>query len=372
MSPGPRNPPPGSAFGPVTTMRIHAAILAAALAGHACAQWTSPPTTGAGVVYRTFWSPTAQATVSYHVSLPVAYGTDPAARFPVVYWLHGSGSPIAGIPAMASWFRNATAAGKLPPVIVVFPFGMGASMWCDSKDGAVPMESVVIDDLIPEVDASFRTIASRRGRVLEGFSMGGAGSGRLGLRRPDLFAGISLLGAGPMQLDFMDAPKGTDVPARNRSALFEAVWGSDPAYYLAEHPWTVASQRAAANVALCTKVRIGVGATDAMLAPNLDFHEHLTVLGVPHGLTVVPGVGHDPMLTLQGLGEEGWAFYRDSFATPCPQPADLDCSGAVDGADLGQLVGEWGPGHGVGDINGNGTVDGIDLGMLLSAWGPVA
>jgi len=148
--------------------------------------------------------------------------------------------------------------------------------------------------------------------------MGGAGSGRLGLRRPDLFAGISLLGAGPMQLDFMDAPKGTDVPPRNRAALFEAVWGSDPAYYLAEHPWTIASQRAAAHVALCTKVRIGVGATDAMLASNLD------------------------------------------------------CSGAVDGVDLGQLLGEWGPGHGVGDINGNGTVDGVDLGMLLGAWGPVA
>lgn len=135
--------------------------------------------------------------------------------------------------------------------------------------------------------------------------MGGAGSGRLGLRRPDLFAGISLLGAGPMQLDFMEAPKGTDVPLRNRAALFEAVWGSDPAYYLAEHPWTVASQRAAAHVALCTKVRIGVGASDAMLAPNLDFHAHLTGLGVPHALAVVPGVGHDPMLTLQGLGEEG-------------------------------------------------------------------
>ena len=44
---------------------------------------------------------------------------------------------------------------------------------------------------------------------------------------------------------------------------------------------------------------------------------------------------------------------------------------ASGGADLGKLVGEWGPGHGVGDINGNGTVDGVDLGMLLAAWGPV-
>jgi hypothetical protein len=289
----------------------------------------------------------------------------------VLYWLHGSGSPISGIPGLSSWFSSAMAQGKIPPMLVVFPNGAGASMWCDSKDGTVPMESVVIDDLIPHVDATFRTIASRRGRIVEGFSMGGAGAGRLGFRRPDLFAGISMLGAGPMQLDFMDAPKGTDVPPRNRAALYEAVWGSDPAYYLQQHPWTIVADRASAHVALCTQVRIGCGELDAMLQPNLDFHGHLTSLGVPHGVVVVPEVGHSPQQTLVGLGEEGWAFYRAALDTPCAQPADLDCSGAVDGADLSQLLSAWGPGHGVADIDGSGAIDGTDLGLLLAAWGPV-
>ena len=356
-------------------MRTLGSILTIAFLGTAAgpcfAQWTTPPVTGPGLAYRTFYSPTVQATVSYHISLPVAYDQNPTARFPVIYWLHGSGSPIAGIPSVNSWFRNATAQGRIPPVIVVFPNGAGASMWCDSKDGAVPMESVVINDLLPQVDATYRTIASRRGRVVEGFSMGGAGSGRLGLRRPDLFAGISMLGAGPMQLDFMDAPKGTDVPPRNRAALYEAVWGSDPAYYLAEHPWTIAADRASVHATLCTKLRIGVGALDAMLPSNVDFHDHLNALGLPHTLTVVPNVGHDAWLTLQGLGPSTWDFYLEAFATPCPQAADLDCSGAVDGSDLGQLLSQWGPGHGGGDLNGNGTVDGEDLAAMLAAWGPV-
>ncbi|MFO0873233.1 MAG: hypothetical protein U0575_04595 [Phycisphaerales bacterium] len=54
-------------------------------------------------------------------------------------------------------------------------------------------------------------------------------------------------------------------------------------------------------------------------------------------------------------------------APPCP--ADLDGNGAVDGADLGLLLGQWGVG-GSGDLDGNGIVDGADLGLLLGAWGP--
>ncbi len=41
----------------------------------------------------------------------------------------------------------------------------------------------------------------------------------------------------------------------------------------------------------------------------------------------------------------------------------------VDGADLGVLLGAWGPGDGVADINGDAVVDGADLGLLVAAWG---
>ncbi|HMN95065.1 MAG TPA: dockerin type I domain-containing protein [Phycisphaerales bacterium] len=51
--------------------------------------------------------------------------------------------------------------------------------------------------------------------------------------------------------------------------------------------------------------------------------------------------------------------------------ADLDGSGAIDGADLGALLAAWGPvgGGGPADFNGDGVVDGADLGTLLSSWG---
>lgn len=49
---------------------------------------------------------------------------------------------------------------------------------------------------------------------------------------------------------------------------------------------------------------------------------------------------------------------------------DLDGDGDVDGADLGALLGSWGPCSGCpADINGNGVIDGADLGILLGHWG---
>ena len=49
---------------------------------------------------------------------------------------------------------------------------------------------------------------------------------------------------------------------------------------------------------------------------------------------------------------------------------DLNGDGAVDGVDLGALLGAWGAGTSAGDLNDDGAVDGVDLGVLLGAWGP--
>ncbi|MFM7052164.1 MAG: hypothetical protein ACKOYN_08545 [Planctomycetota bacterium] len=55
------------------------------------------------------------------------------------------------------------------------------------------------------------------------------------------------------------------------------------------------------------------------------------------------------------------------IAAPCP--ADLDASGAVDAADLAQLLAQWGA-VGTADLDGSGAVDAADLAALLAAWGP--
>ncbi len=56
---------------------------------------------------------------------------------------------------------------------------------------------------------------------------------------------------------------------------------------------------------------------------------------------------------------------------PAPAcPGDFDSSGNVDGADLGQLLANWGPCAACAfDLNGDAVVDGADLGELLAGWG---
>jgi hypothetical protein len=67
-------------------------------------------------------------------------------------------------------------------------------------------------------------------------------------------------------------------------------------------------------------------------------------------------------------------YGRGAWRSPMPLAADLNLDGTVNGADLGILLGEWGPCTGPGwgcrgDLNRDGAVTGADLGVLLGQWG---
>jgi hypothetical protein len=59
----------------------------------------------------------------------------------------------------------------------------------------------------------------------------------------------------------------------------------------------------------------------------------------------------------------------DAGPTTPPCPTDVTGDGAVDGADLATLLGNW-ANAGVADFDRSGAVDGADLATLLGAWGP--
>lgn len=271
-------------------------------------EWVTPAVSAPHLVQRLFHSAAAKTDVSYHIYIPDSYETDPARRFPVIYWLHGHGGGVQALPLVVEYFDRAMRLGKIPPALVVFPNGMAESMWCNSKDGAVPMETVVIDELVPQVDAAWRTIPSRAGRLIEGFSMGGYGAARLGMKYPELFGAISLLGAGPMQVEFT-ASAGPRNLAADRARILQNVYGGDQAYFRALSPWALAEQQADALRGR-TRLRIVVGDQDAMQGPNLDFAARVSRLHIPHVFHLVPNVAHQPLRLLQALGDANWEFYR--------------------------------------------------------------
>ena len=278
--------------------------------GEAESQWVTPAIRAPRLQRRTFDSAAAKSKVSYHIYTPEQYDREKERRFPVLYWLHGTGGGMEGVRYLAAHFDGAIRAGKTPPLLVVFANGLNASMWCDSKDGRVPMETVVVKELVPHVDATFRTIASREGRLIEGFSMGGYGAARLGFKYHDIFGAVSILAGGPLDREFA-GPRAIATPAE-RARILQTVYGGDIDYFKAQSPWVLAEQNAAA-VRGNTRVRQVIGDRDPTLSLNRVFDAHLTRLGIPHGFTVLPAVAHDPRAVLDALGEGNWEFYRAVF-----------------------------------------------------------
>ncbi len=269
--------------------------------------WVTEDADVSRVAFRTFESEAAAGKVSYHVYAPQEYD-EPNVRLPVLYWLHGTLGGVAGIRPLAAHFDAEIRAGRMPPMLVVFVNGLPRRLWADSKPGSAPVETVFITELIPEVDRVYRTVAAREGRILEGFSMGGYGAARLGFRHPDVFAGISILAGGPLDLE-LDGPRARSNP-RLREFLIRDVCGGDLDYFRSLSPWTLAETAAAPLRDRRTVIRQAVGTRDDTRELNRRFHERMTALGIAHGYHEIPGVGHDAAAVLAALAAADGDFYR--------------------------------------------------------------
>jgi pimeloyl-ACP methyl ester carboxylesterase len=273
--------------------------------------WVTPPVQAPGVEYRVLASPAVGGNVSYHVWLPPQYASEPDRRFPVLVWLHGSGGGLAGIAPLAAVFDAAVRAGQLPPLIVVFPNGLPDGMWCDAASGLQPVESMLMQDLIPDVDARYRTLPVARARIVEGFSMGGYGAARLGLKYRERFAGFSMLGAGPMQLDFL-AEGSNLVPLAERIRILNLVYGGSTAIFEAQSPWRIA-EGLAPTWPTGVPIRIAIGAQDPTVPANRAFRDHLVSLGIARRYTEVPGVGHSTIPLIEAMGDAYFSFHREAL-----------------------------------------------------------
>ena len=277
------------------------------------AEWLDPDH-GApnGTQYQTFTSAVLGQEVSYLVWLPPGY-EQVTKRFAVIYWLHGMGANQRGGASMfVPQVEAAMKEGKLPPCIVVSVNGMVRSFYCDSSDGQLPMESVIIKDLIRHVDATYRTIAKREGRVIEGYSMGGYGAAHLGFKYPELFGTVVINAGALLDPNLTNAPK--DGP------MF-AVFGEDSARRVAEHPLTLARQNA--EKLHGTHIRIGCGSLDGLLPRNLELHELLTQLGIEHEYEVVPGVAHESPRYYRELGTKVYEFHGKCLTGGAGAPAPI-------------------------------------------------
>lgn len=184
-------------------MRTIATLLAAAgvlLASGSVVSAGGAAATAAGTVTTaSFPSPTLGETISYNVYLPAGY-PEPGRRYPVLYLLHGRGDTMSAWTRVAGDLDALIAGGEIPPVIAIMPDAPSssrASYYVDSAyDGADPgrkVETAFVRDLVPHVDATYRTLVGRFGRAIAGYSMGGYGALRYSLVYPELFGASIVL-----------------------------------------------------------------------------------------------------------------------------------------------------------------------------------
>ena len=147
-----------------------------------------------------FWSAHTKELHHAFVYTPPQYEKSKK-KYPVLYLQHGWGENEY------AWFNqgranlimdNLIADGKIEPFIVVTTYGMTNGVRIGGLSGFNygEFEKVLCDDLVPYVDAHFRTIAKKESRAMAGLSMGGMETHAITLARPEMFAYYGLLSGG--------------------------------------------------------------------------------------------------------------------------------------------------------------------------------
>jgi S-formylglutathione hydrolase FrmB len=174
-------------------------------------------------------SPGLAAPVRVLVMTPPSYEGAPARRFPVLYFLHdGSGDEnVLFREGIADALDAGMREGRIPEMLVVSPRGVG-TWFVDAPNGGPDAPSMyatfLTKALVPFVDARYRTIASRGGRLAAGISMGGYGALRWALAEPGLFSAAGGLSPALQQMCW---PAVEAMPFFIRPSLKRA-FGRDP------------------------------------------------------------------------------------------------------------------------------------------------
>jgi enterochelin esterase-like enzyme len=160
-------------------------------------------------------------------------------RYPVLYLQHGMGEgetswAIQG--KMQHIMDNAIASGEAVPMLVVMesgdikqPFGGGNNQAGRSEYGAT-FYPVLLNDLIPYIDANFRTKSDRENRAMAGLSWGGHQTFDVVLQNLDKFAWLGTFSGAIFGLDVKTAYNGVFANADEFNKKIHYMymnWGSD-------------------------------------------------------------------------------------------------------------------------------------------------
>lgn len=239
--------------------------------------------------------------VGYNVLLPDGY-SESDRRYPVVYWLHGLGGNENSGSRLAPTIRTLVEENDIVPMVFVFVNGGANTMYADSADGELQAETAIIEELIGHIDGKYRTVAERRGRAIEGFSMGGYGALMLGAKHPQLFCSV---------LAYAGALHDNETLSTGRTEIYEQMFGNEEAFNESSpYHWI---RENAGTVRDTLPIRMVIGTRDQTMVYNEKYRELLRELEIPHEYEIVEGMGHNIAGYYGAVGLQGLRFLEKHF-----------------------------------------------------------
>lgn len=150
---------------------------------------------------------------------PPGYDKDAKKRYPVLYLQHGGGENETGWSSQGHAnliMDNLIAEGKAKPFIIVMdngswsmarpPAGERPAQW-PPKGWADGFTKTLLEDIIPMIDANYRTLADQQHRAMAGLSMGGMQTRVITLAHPEVFSHVGIFSGGSITTeDLTNAP----------------------------------------------------------------------------------------------------------------------------------------------------------------------
>ena len=243
----------------------------------------------------TVFSCAMQKNLHAAVTTPSSYQNG-SEKYPVVYLLHG------GSGAFSDWHKKVTEPGLVGrmaeeyKLIIVTP-GVGpSSYYYDSPMmDSVRYETYMVDELIPYIDRTFRTLAKKESRAITGLSMGGHGAITLSAKHPELFIAAGSM-SGVMNIDTRMWNVNDDFRILRLKGQKDML-GADLNYEGPEfNKYTavgLVNQMKSNGLALI----IDCGVDDFLISTNRQIHQLLLENGTPHEYIERPGAHTWPYWT---------------------------------------------------------------------------
>lgn len=162
----------------------------------------------------TYFSKTNNSMRRCFIYTPPGYDKDSNKRYPVLYLQHGGGENETGWSSQGHAnliMDNLIADGKANPFIIVMDNGnwnMAPPSQADRNSGNWPPKGwadgftkTLLQDIIPMIDANYRTLADQEHRAMAGLSMGGMQTKVISLAHPEVFSHVGIFSGGSISTD---------------------------------------------------------------------------------------------------------------------------------------------------------------------------